>query len=108
VLSLVVSTGTDYAPGDYPKPIQALTSSALVLEKMERKAQAEPLVTRGMVYHTKSMDYRPHIKLASTKNSLYFMNVNRRFHEYSPKESPEDNTFVDVTTTRRRHRQEYP
>jgi hypothetical protein len=41
------------SPPNYPALIQALTNYALVLDKTKRKAEAELLETRAMVYRAK-------------------------------------------------------
>jgi len=41
------------SPPDYPELIQALVNYAWVLEKTKRKAEAELLETRAMVYRAK-------------------------------------------------------
>jgi tetratricopeptide (TPR) repeat protein len=53
------------SPPNYPKLIQALMEYALVLEKTKRKAEAELLETRAMVYRAK-------LKESKTRNQAGF------------------------------------
>jgi len=54
------------SPLDYPAVIDALENYALVLKKTKRKAQAELLETRAMVYRAKLKEHRRKTEIQSS------------------------------------------